>query len=220
MGATLGIGRDDAAVILFALEHGKRFGQPPTAETVRGFEPRFAEDDLEALFGQDWFRALAEERGVPLDAGTGLSARQVAALAIYMDTSVRANHSQRLKLAGVPAQLWQAWLLDSRFAAELGTLAEDRLRAAQPLALQRLMEAVDKGERWAIEMSLEMSGRHDRRTGMTNLPALFQQIIRILDEEVTPLPGGADVVLRIATQLQTVAEAAVAPPKAIGRSAA
>jgi hypothetical protein len=110
----------------------------------------------------------------------------VHALAIYADTSIPMTHRERLRNARVTQAKWDGWMRNPRFMARLEELAEERLAGSNPNAVLKLLEAVDKGERWAIEMSLEMTGRHRRNQDGQDPSALFAALFQVLDEAGVP----------------------------------
>lgn len=171
---------------------------------------------LTKILQSDRLAAALQARGIdfaPLDA---LSAHQMHALTIYMDTSVPMTHRERLRNAKVTQAQWDGWMRNPRFAARLEEVAEDRLATGNANAMLRLQEAVDRGERWAVELQLEMTGRHRRGTDQTNPTELFAAMFEILDEAGVPqatmravgermkqlaLPGSAPA--RVATHILT-----------------
>jgi len=50
----------------------------------------------------------------------------------------------------------------------------------------KMIEAVDKGERWAIELQFEMTGRHRRGQEGQSPTELFAAMFQILDESGVP----------------------------------
>lgn len=186
---------------LHAAEQLVREGVPVTALTVRERNQELPFGKVAELFASPRFQEMLAQRGIPLPSETGLTPEQLHALAIYMDMSIPANHAQRLRLAGVTEGRWRMWKRQRAFADELTALSEEALRDSQPVALQRIASAVDDGHRWAIEMSLEMTGRHDRRKESIDVGALMMEVFSILDEEVPDTAVLARVASRIKARL-------------------
>lgn len=173
---------DQFSFVVQACERLHRRGAPLTAEQLQNELPDLSLLQARKLLESDRMVAALAARGVsftPLDA---LSAHQVQALMIYVDTSVPMTHRERLRNARVTQAQWDGWMRNPRFAARLEEVAEDRLASSGPNAMLRLLEAVDKGERWAIELSLEMTGRHRRGSDGQDPSALFVALFQVLDE--------------------------------------
>jgi hypothetical protein len=66
----------------------------------------------------------------------------------------------------------------------LQDVAAQLVHDAVPMAQQRIAEAVDGGERWAIELTLEMTGSHDRRGDGQDARQLLMAVFNVLDEEI------------------------------------
>lgn len=148
-------------------------------------------DDERVLRGLD-------ELGLTASRKPEVTAQQHAALSIYMDMSIKADHRRRLQLAGVTPRQWEGWLANPVFQAALDQISEERMAAHMPRAKMELAGAADRGERWAVEMLFEVQGRHDRRQVNVDMRALLGQIFGILDE------NGVDqaTLTKIATQIR------------------
>lgn len=131
-----------------------------------------------------FLNALAD-RGVLLSHSQGLTPAQISAVHVYFSAETPGlSHEQKLKLAGVTDSQWRGWMRGARFGQFVSSFAEALLRDAQPVALQRIAEAVDRGERWAIELDLEVTGRHDRREKSVDIGEVLMSIYAILDDEI------------------------------------
>lgn len=178
---------DAFAFIVQCCERLARQGVPITQESLAGelgarYTARLTPSQLSTMLSSDRLARALQARGIefaPLDA---LSAHQLHALAIYMDTSVPMTHRERLRNAKVTQAQWDGWMRQPRFAAYLSELSEERLATSIPLTHLRLLEAVDRGERWAIELHYQITGRHDSRSNETDHTALYAGIFKILDD--------------------------------------
>lgn len=169
-----------------------------TVDMIRMRFPDLPYRQVQEVLESERFAATAEELGLPLTPHQGLLPEQVAALAIYLDTSTPATHSQKLRAAGVSPTKWRGWLRQPAFAARLQDVSAQLLQDAVPVAFQRISEAVDAGERWAVELSLEMTGTHDRRNDGTDLRKLLTDVFNVLDEEI----ADSAVLERIAAKIK------------------
>lgn len=184
--------------------------QDLTPERLQSEIPDLTLVQCRKLLESDRMVQALEARGVtftPLDA---LTAHQMHALAIYADTSVPMTHRERLRNAKVTQAQWDGWMRNPRFAAYLEQISEDRLAHSLPNAHLKLVEAVDRGERWAVEMLYEMTGRHRRNDTGQNPAELFAAMFQVLDE------AGVDpqTLAQIGARLKQLAVPGSAPARA------
>lgn len=172
------------AQVVFALQQLRDAGISPTPQSIHGMNPDLPVKQLGELMQTERFALACEELGISLSDTPGLEPAQVAALAIYLDTSVSATHSQRLRAAGVTSAQWKGWMRQPVFASFLQNAAGQAVFDAIPAAQQRIAEAAGAGERWAIELLLEMTGIHDRRGDGVDARALLERVFTVLDEEL------------------------------------
>jgi hypothetical protein len=183
---------------IYAAEQLHRQSIPVTPETLHDENGDISFAIWRDLYASEKFLSALEQRGIALPSQSGLTPQQLSALAIYMDMSAKMTHPQKLKAAGVTEAQWQGWRRQPLFEAYLAETAEGLLTQSVPVALQRIAEATDAGERWAIELGLEMTRRHDRRDRAIDVSALLLQVFSVLDDEGVP-----DVVLgRIAGRIR------------------
>lgn len=195
------------ATALHSAEMAQRMGLPITAGGLWDVNKEIPERLYSELLQTQRFQNALEDRGIALPSATGLSHQQLSALAIYTNMSVPANHAQRLKLAGVTEARWRGWLRQRAFSEQLAQLSEETLKDAQPMMLQRVTEAIDAGQRWAIELGLEVTGRHDRRKETVDVNMVLMAIFGILDEEVADVA----VLQRISGRVKAMMGAGAAP---------
>jgi uncharacterized protein YjiS (DUF1127 family) len=160
-----------------------RFGMPLTPEALQPELPgELSLMQCRKMLESDRLAAALQARGIDFAPSDALTAKQLHALAIYMDTSVPMTHRERLRNAGTTQRQWDGWMRNTRFAAYLEELSEERLAASKPLTHLRLLEAVDRGERWAIELHYEITGRHVKNQSGQDPRELFMAMFQILDE--------------------------------------
>lgn len=172
------------ARVLYAATRAHEAGMAVTVDAVRQFNRELPKLVVADVLSTEKFKRAAEQRGIRLSGDPDLSAEQLAALAIYLDTSAAATHSQKLRAMGVSSAKWQGWMRQPAFAQRLGDLAGALMRDAIPVAMQRIAEGVDKGDKWAIEMSMEITGVHDRRGDATDARKILMDVFTVLDEMV------------------------------------
>lgn len=175
-----------------------RQGIPITPASLNSENSDITKPQYEALLMNDKYLAALADRGIEPGTVRGMTPRQMSALAIYFDSTSTQSHRQRLAAAGVTSAEWGGWLKNPYFAREYMAMSEDLAAAGGPLALQRLVEQVDRGERWAVELMLEVTGRHDRRPKSVDLNALMMGLFTILDDAGIP----ADVMAKIGTKIK------------------
>jgi hypothetical protein len=169
---------------VFAAEQCQRQGIVVSQDTLCMMSDKLTPASALLLLESDKFQNALDERGILLPENGGLSGQQMHALTIYMDMSVAMSHPQKLRAMGVTDSKWQGWLQQPGFAARISEVSEDRLRSSVPIALQRIHEGVDRGDQKFIELSLEITGRHDRRKETVDVNAILTQIFNVLDEEI------------------------------------
>lgn len=160
--------------------------QPITPERVQSELPDLTLTQCRKLLESDRLATALQERGVTFEPLDALSAHQMHALAIYADTSVPMTHRERLRNAKVTQAKWDGWMRNPRFAAALEEISEERLAHAVPQMNLRLMEAIDRGERWAIELGYAITGRFRANDTGQDASALFAAMFQILDEAGIP----------------------------------
>jgi len=171
------------SVALYAAGKLAQEGIAVTATTLHAENPDVPERLYADLLTSEKFLQALEERGIQLVTTGGLSPRQMSALAIYLDMTSQLTHAQKLRAAGVSEATWRGWMRQPAFAAAVNELAEAILQDAKPVMLQRLAEAADAGQKWAIVFGLEVTGRHDHRDQGIDINALLLTIFTVLDEE-------------------------------------
>lgn len=197
---------------IYAAEQADRAGHAITVESMATFNPELPKKVLADLLTTTKFQVALEERGLALPSASGLSPEQLAAAAIYLDMTTPMSHAQKLKAAGITDAKWRGWLRQPKFAQLVSQVSEEALRAAEPVALQRLSQLVDDSNLKAIEMVLEITGRHDRRKETVDVNQLLLAIFTVLDDEISPLPGGVDVLNKINTRVRAMMGGGQAAP--------
>ena len=196
---------------VYAADQADRGGLVVSVETMAGFNPELKKTELAELLTTEKFQRALTERGIPLPSETGLSAEQLMAAAIYMDTTTPMSHAQKLRAAGITEAKWRGWLRQPAFAHQIAALSEESLAAAKPVALARLSQLADEKNLKAIELVLEVTGRHDRRKETFDVSQLMVAIFSVLDEEIAPLPGGVAVLDRIVGKVRAMMGTGQAP---------
>lgn len=187
-------------IALYAAVKLAQEGIAVTATTLHSENPDVPERLYAELLTSPKFLGALEDRGIQLVTTGGLSPHQMSALAIYFDMTSRLSHAQKLKAAGVTEAVWRGWMRQPAFSAGVNQLAEGILQDAKPVMLQRLAEAADAGEKWAIVFGLEVTGRHDRRDQGVDMNALLLTIFTVLDEENV----AAGTMARIAARVKEI----------------
>ncbi len=189
--------------IFSAAESLSRQGIEVNVQTLNGEDQRLGLDVLERALPSRVIQAGLRARGIEVGAPLNeLTVEQRAFLAIYLDMSNPATHRAKLRAAGVTQRQLDGWMRQPIFRQEMAALSEERLRSVQPLAFERLSEMVDQGNFKAIEMVLEVLGRHDRRQGTVDVQAVLMGVFSVLDEELASVPGGDEVMRRVAARMR------------------
>ena len=167
---------------IYAAEMCQRQGWAVTPETMQMVNEDLRSAPLSDLLATDKFQNALHARGIPMTTKSGLSPRQLTAIAVYLDMSTPATHTQKLRMAGVTSREWEGWWRQPAFAARMSEMMEDVTRMNTPVAEQRLAQAVDAGAPWAIQFALAMNRRFDPRAETADPTVALREIFDILDE--------------------------------------
>ena len=173
--------------VMRSVEMAARQGLPIEPEVVVEQDATLRTPQVAELLSTEKFRIAAHDRGIDVSDKPGLSAQQLAALAVYTDMSRPLNHSQKLRAAGVTQTQWRGWLRQRVFSEELAFLSKENLRASIAVGEQRLAEHVDSGNMHAIEFVFAMEGRFRKDQQAVDVRKMLLEIYNILDEEGVPL---------------------------------
>ena len=166
---------------IYAAELAHRQGYPLTVATLRESNNELPKAQLRELMGTDKFVNALADRGIEMRRAKGLSAKQMAMAAIFLDTSNPATLSQKLRMAKVTRAEWDSWMLQAEFADRVSALAEDRVKQLVPLAEVRLEQAVDAGAPWALQFAFALTKRFDPRSEAADPTAAIREIQAALD---------------------------------------
>lgn len=164
-----------------------REGMPVNEDTLGSASPGLlSQAALRRLAGSARFKQALSDRGIAADILLELTPHMLHALAVYLDTSTPMTHRERLRAAGVTQTKWDGWKRNPRFAARLAELSEERIADLIPVASLGLFSAADRGERWAIEMGLAITGRYEPGKSGADPQQLLMAVFDILDDEGVP----------------------------------
>lgn len=193
---------------LYAAQAVHRQGIPVTPDTMHSENPDVPKRLYADLLTNEKFLTALAERGIDLVSPKGLTPEQESALSIYFDMGLSLTHAQRLKAAGITDAKWRGWLRQEDFAREHAAIAEAIIADTRDVSLVRLAEAVDRGERWAVELTLELTGRHDRRNLGVDPAAAMMTVFQVLDDAAIP----PQVMARVAEALRGMLGSATPRP--------
>lgn len=201
------------AHVVAACQRLHRQGLPLTVDTLAGEMPELGTIVLEHLLGSEALATALAERGIAFTPLQPLTAKQMAAAAIYLDTTTSMTHSQRLRAAGVSQRQWDGWMAHARFNALVFEMSEERLAASVPNAHMALMRAVDEGKPWAIKLFYEVSGRHNPAGAHDDVPQMLAQLLQILDDSGVPVDVMRQVGEKMVALSQNPSAAATISPR-------
>lgn len=145
------------AVTAVDLEY-RRTGQVPTVREVSDSWPQIPMKTYADLYAHEGFRDALRRRGIRTDANVGLTDEQASALLLLTNPGDKRTTEAKMKSLGLTYAVYQAWMLDPRFKAELNRRVNEGLQITIPAAKQRLMANVEAGDQRAIEYFLAMTG--------------------------------------------------------------
>ena len=182
--------------LLIAVEHCYN-GQAVDAKTVALHSGTNLNLVLK-IFGLEEFQQAAKLRGTPLVPHAGLTEQQMLALPILLDYSIP-TLAQRLRKAGITQKDYGRWKRSPAFRQELNRLAGGMLQEAEVDTLTSLTAAAANGDLRAMELSLEITGTHDRKDKtQVELRAFALQVLEILTDEVKDSETLTRIAARIA----------------------
>jgi hypothetical protein len=148
-----------------------------------------------------------KRRGIETINSDGLvSIEQAYLVNLLLDTFDRRGIREKLKAlkdaVGIEITFAQynAWMKDPNFKKYLAKRAEIQFDSLEPVARNRIVQAVEAGNLQAIEYYFEISGIYSRRSqDLLDLRKLLAQIIDILSRHVDP-----QVLQAVATELEVL----------------
>lgn len=161
-------------------------GQPVTPDTMQIYDAGLDPADLSALLETELFRQALEDRGIPDSGATYLSDKQMAALIILSDHSVRRPERKKLQMAGVSWTEFQGWLSNPLFRREYRELQRRTLELATERGDTVLAQLIDDGNIRAIEYANAMTGKYDPASREAQSAAsILQMVVSIVQKHVT-----------------------------------
>lgn len=197
---------DQTALQIITLMEQKYFetGEIPTVQQVTDLLGLPGNQVLSYL-DKPLVKETLRRRGIETINGDGLvSIEQAYLVNLLLDTFDRRGIREKLKALKDTMNIeitfaqYNAWMKDPNFKRYLAKRAEIQFDALEPIARNRIVQAVEAGNLAAIEYYFEISGIYSRRSqDMLDLRKILAQIIDILSRHVTP-----DVLQTIATELE------------------
>lgn len=169
--------------------HYRQFGKLPSATEAQKLWPKTTAKIIASLMMTEEFRLALAYRGVEWEVDSGLSLQQSMALLKLTDWTDTRSTSVKLKELGIPMARYQAWMKQPLFAEAYRARTESALGDAVPLALNKLMGNVERGDQRAIEKVLEITGRWN--PAQQSVADLQLYVIRIMEAIVRHVPDPA-----------------------------
>lgn len=145
------------------------------------------ETSITALLQTEEFNYVMACRGVDTGLTGTLTPQQDFALMVLTDITKK-TWSARLREAGISQAVFMAWMQNPTFARRWHELSE-KLTSNSELALIQLQQQVGDGNMRAIELALEVSGRHDRmQIANLNVIAVMNRIMEIIARRLSDQP--------------------------------
>lgn len=139
-------------------------------------------------------KTTLKRRGIEMFNTDGLvSIEQAYLVNLMLDTFDRRGIREKLKALkeamGIEITFaqYQAWMKDPNFKRYLTKRAEIQFDGLEPIARNRIVQAVEAGNLAAIEYYFELTGIYNRRSQeMLDLRKILAQIIDILSRHLSP----------------------------------
>jgi len=199
---------DQTALRIITLMEQKYFetGSIPTVQQVCDLLGLTAPVVLSYL-DQSLVKQTLKRRGIETVNGDGLvSIEQAYLVNLLLDTFDRRGIREKLKALkdGMGIEItfaqYNAWMKDPNFKRYLTKRAEIQFDSLEPVARNRIVQAVESGNLAAIEYYFELTGIYSRRSqDMLDLRKILSQIIDILSRHVDP-----EVLQTVASELEVL----------------
>ena len=134
-------------------------GMLPSVTEVHKFYPAAPVKTISALYLTDEFKDAIRYRGIDWSPDSGLSMEQNAALFALSDPTDRRSTSVKMRDLGIPYHRLSAWMRHPLFAQTRTQMAENNLRDAVPMVIDKLIGNAEASDQRAIELVLKMTGR-------------------------------------------------------------
>lgn len=199
--------------VVLAAEAAHRQGLPVDRDTIcrqnSNLNPRLVEN---LLADSSKMRRALEDRGIFLETVNGLTERQVHALRIIFDVTLKADLAKRLRIAGVSPAEFEGWRRSEPFAKRYREMGHDALKDMTPVARQRVAMLMDRGDLPAIKFGMELTGEYDPRGGPSVDVMAFGRLMQdVIGEEVRRFAdqagigdGGSELLRRIGARMTLV----------------
>ena len=193
------------AAVIAAAEQAYRQGLPIEGETICRQNANLLQHQVEQLLSTSKFARALEDRGITVGVQNGVTGEQANFLRIYFDPNLQANNAKRMRLAGVTQAKLDGWHQQEGFSKRFGEIAHDLLRDSMPIARQRVVQGIDKGDLSFIKFGMELTGDYDPRGGPAVDVMAFARLMQdVLAQEISTLIGGPEVLRRIGARMQLV----------------
>lgn len=161
-------------------------GEPVTYNSIVARDNQLADPKLYELLETPLFRSALEERGIAESDLDYLTERQIGALAVLSDHTVRKPERVKLRSIGVSWEMFQNWLLIPAFRREYRAMQSRILQIATERGDSVLAQLIDDGNMRAIEYANAMTGRYDPASrDATNALSILQLVMSLVQKHVT-----------------------------------
>ena len=127
------------------------------------------------------FILAAKTRGISPGKMPGLSRRQVAALEILTDPSIKGGLASRLRRAQVTAGEYRAWKKQMAFRVEFDRLTSNIVRDFEADMMTTLAQQGADGDLNAIKYSFELTGRYNpRQEEAANIGVVLAKVLEAI----------------------------------------
>lgn len=171
----------------------------PTTEEIAK-HVNLAEPVVKNLYKNEEFLKALEERGIPTAQNQGLTFDQLTAANAVLNAADKRSFRKKLSDAGVSPKQWQGWQRNPAFRHYMLQHSEKLLTDGIAEAHVALVDNVQQGDVASIKLLYEMTGRFKSGSNEVNVPLLVQQILSIIERNVTD----PETLLRISQDFQTL----------------
>ena len=137
----------------------RTIGMLPSITEVNRYYPAAPVKTISALYLTEEFKDAIRYRGIEWSPDSGLSMEQNAALLALSDPTDRRSTTIKMRDLGIPYHRLSAWMRHPLFAQTRNQMAENNLRDAVPMVIDKLIGNAEASDQRAIELILKITGR-------------------------------------------------------------
>lgn len=176
-------------ILNFVEEHFWRTGEISSRERIREQFPSLTQLEVFNFYKNPDVIEAMEKRSLHVDFikedSTGLTAEQLLVANMVLNIEDPTSLRQKLKIAGVSMQKYNAWMRDSVFSSYLRQRAEAVFNNSDADAYLGLVKAVQDQDMAAIKFYFELRGIYNPRLQVdVNIQSVMVQVVEVITKHI------------------------------------